>query len=220
MRDADQIRIALRSMGMLNPPPSKYLDRFCARIRITERGCWEWVAARAYYGYGHFCFRGRHFSTHRLIHMWMYGPILPGIYVLHHCDNPPCVNPDHLYRGTQKDNVRDMFLRGRKRHLLRKGERRPSLLPPDLLNWAVFARKNGMSFREIARWCEKPVPVIKHEIRREIGRRTYRPHQIFKAEIGRIRELRTQGRSHLAIAKELGVGETAIWKWIHKLGLQ
>jgi hypothetical protein len=217
MRDADQVRIALRSMGMLNPPPSKYLDRFCARIRITERGCWEWIGIRAVNGYGRLSFRGRARTVHRLIHAWMYGPILDGLCILHHCDNPPCVNPDHLYRGTYKDNTRDMYMRGRARH--RRREHVAPEIAPELLSWAIQAYGKGMLLREIARWCEKPVFIVRHEIRREIGRRTHRPHQIFEPQIQRIRELRAQGRSHLAIANDLGVGETAIWKWIHKLGL-
>jgi hypothetical protein len=206
-------------MGMLNPPPSKYLDRFCARIRITERGCWEWTRSRGFFGYGQFCYKGRQITTHRLIHTWMYGPIPPGLCVLHHCDNPPCCNPDHLYRGTHKDNTRDMYIRGRARYARR--EYREPEIASELLSWAIQAYVKGMPLREIARWCEKPYAIVEREVKRKGVYRYYaRPHQVFEPQIQRIRELRAQGWSHLAIAKDLGVGETAVWKWIHKLGLQ
>jgi hypothetical protein len=57
---------------------------------------------------------------HRFAWELAYGPIPDGLWVLHHCDNPPCVNIDHLYLGTVKDNTADMMRRGRMRHYFRE----------------------------------------------------------------------------------------------------
>lgn len=76
-------------------------------------GCWEWTGHRNARGYGHISVLQKLVLTHR--HAWMLtnGPIPDGQFVLHRCDNPPCVRPDHLYLGTSGDNVRDRQSRGR-----------------------------------------------------------------------------------------------------------
>lgn len=71
--------------------------------------CWEWDGCRNGKGYGQFC----NTRAHRFSYMVYVGKIPDGLFVCHHCDNPPCVNPAHLYAGTAKDNVRDCIARGR-----------------------------------------------------------------------------------------------------------
>jgi hypothetical protein len=95
-------------------PPSKYPPerRFWPKVEKTS-GCWIWKASRDKYGYGQFTFRGECESAHRVAWILCNGPIPEGLGVLHKCDNPPCVNPDHLWVGTQRDNNRDMYLKGR-----------------------------------------------------------------------------------------------------------
>lgn len=77
--------------------------------KTHEHGCWTWQGSRDRKGYG----RWSRVLTHR--HSWSLanGPIPDGLWVLHHCDNPPCVNPRHLYLGTVVENVRDSVARGR-----------------------------------------------------------------------------------------------------------
>lgn len=82
-------------------------------VMLTNE-CWEWNGHRSTSGYGYKCIRRKLTMTHRLAFAWANGPIPPGMFVLHKCDNPPCCNPDHLYLGTAKDNARDMY--ARKRH--------------------------------------------------------------------------------------------------------
>jgi hypothetical protein len=81
-----------------------------------ENGCWEWSGHRHKFGYGTLMID--HVTT--LVHRLMFTVANPGVdidgfNVNHHCDNAPCVNPDHLYRGTQKDNIHDQLRRGRHR---------------------------------------------------------------------------------------------------------
>lgn len=78
------------------------------------RTCWLWTA-HTVKGYGEFYVdkEDRKAYAHRWIYKQLVGPIPDGHGVLHHCDTPVCVRPSHLYTGTQKDNVNDMFARGR-----------------------------------------------------------------------------------------------------------
>jgi hypothetical protein len=81
-------------------------------------GCWEWTLCRDRHGYGRVTIPGkRTHLAHRVAWMLTNGPPPPGLFVLHNCDNPPCVNPDHLRLGTQADNMHDMALRRRSGHL-------------------------------------------------------------------------------------------------------
>lgn len=84
-------------------------------------GCWLWVASLNVHGYGRFWEKGRHVMAHRLMWEIHRGPIPKGLVVLHRCDTPPCVNLEHLTLGTQTENVRDMFAKGRDGNQHRRG---------------------------------------------------------------------------------------------------
>lgn len=88
---------------------------FWTRVRAEASGCWTWQAGRTRQGYGTFSVEQRPYSAHRYAWELVHGPIPDGLYVLHHCDNPPCVRPDHLFLGTHADNMRDMSEKGRGR---------------------------------------------------------------------------------------------------------
>lgn len=81
--------------------------------------CWIWTRCRDRRGYGRFSAKG-HRRAHRFSWALTNGPIPPGMCVLHRCDNPPCVNPAHLFVGTSNDNVADMMAKGRFRNLAMK----------------------------------------------------------------------------------------------------
>lgn len=82
--------------------------------RVTDSGCWEFLAkATTNFGYTAVRWKGRQVNTHRLAYECWVGPIPPGCVVCHRCDNPPCINPSHLFVGTQADNLRDMKAKGR-----------------------------------------------------------------------------------------------------------
>jgi hypothetical protein len=108
---------------------SKVISRFWKYVK-KGRGCWEWQGATHDYGYGvlniRLGLRGDHYScvarAHRISWEIHNGSIPEGFCVLHKCDNPPCVNPDHLWLGTKKDNTSDMYKKGRNRGNFREGE--------------------------------------------------------------------------------------------------
>lgn len=81
--------------------------------------CWLWQASFSGTGYGDFRGNGEHWTAHRAAYTAFIGPIPPKMHVLHRCDNRACCNPEHLFIGTNQDNIRDSSLKGR-----RKGVRR------------------------------------------------------------------------------------------------
>ena len=87
-------------------------QRFMKKVKKTD-SCWLWIASKCN-GYGHFGINGKVYRSHRLSYEHYKGKIPDGLVVRHKCDNPACVNPEHLEVGTQKDNVQDCITRGRK----------------------------------------------------------------------------------------------------------
>lgn len=89
------------------------LNRFENKFTKHENGCWLWNAARRTTGYGVFSFNGKAVTASRVSYILYHG-VDPGeLFVCHTCDNPGCVNPEHLFLGTNLDNVKDRISKGR-----------------------------------------------------------------------------------------------------------
>ncbi len=94
-------------------------ERFWKRVTKAD-GCWEWTGNRSH-GYGLVCAGKKRVGAHRRSWEMANGPVPAGMWVLHKCDNPPCVRPDHLFLGHQKDNEADKVAKGRQRYGSRHG---------------------------------------------------------------------------------------------------
>ena len=102
----------------------EWIDRFNAKWRLNKvNGCWEWTGATADKGYGQIKRPGtrRQIPAHRLSYLIHRGEIPDGKCVLHRCDNPCCVNPEHLFVGTKLDNAQDMVSKMRHTYGERQG---------------------------------------------------------------------------------------------------
>lgn len=91
-------------------------ERFWAKVsKGSENACWAWLSATNYKGYGQFRANGTTVQAHRFAWSLINGEIPSGMLICHHCDNPPCVRPDHLFLGTPHDNNVDCWTKGRGR---------------------------------------------------------------------------------------------------------
>lgn len=93
--------------------------RFLKKIKQNPiTSCWEWQGTiTGNNGYGSMRIPGRQTAyVHRIAYVMYKEPIILGMQVLHACDNPICCNPDHLFLGTQEDNIKDRDMKGRQRN--------------------------------------------------------------------------------------------------------
>ncbi len=96
---------------------AKYIAEFFTKCtQPSPDSCWEWKQSISELGYGKAKFQTKSIGAHRLAYKFAKGEIPKGLYVCHACDNRKCINPAHLFLGTQRDNVQDSVRKGRRRY--------------------------------------------------------------------------------------------------------
>lgn len=160
-----------RKTGRCKPCSCKFRNdnfewRFWNKVKKTPT-CWLWIGGRFPKGYGMFTVKGIPRKAHRISWQIHNGSIPEGLLVLHHCDNPPCVNPKHLWVGTHQDNVDDSVSKGRRC----KGENQweAKLSSSDILKIRKWYKSKKFTQSEMA----KHFKVHLHSIENAIHRRTW-----------------------------------------------
>lgn len=154
------------------------VERFWERVRKSD-GCWEWTGTKRN-DYGTMRVAKKHEYAHRISWLIHSGEMPPrDLCVLHHCDNPPCVRPDHLFLGTKVDNARDAASKGRnasqRRPEIRRGENasRHILSEAQVLEIRRRYAAGGVTYLELAKeFGVKKTTVAKIVIRKLWGHLT------------------------------------------------
>lgn len=148
--------------------PHKYTTsdvlRFQKYVKVSESGCHEWIGSLDAYGYGQLNINRRPAKAHRIAWELANGPVPEGMSILHRCDNPQCVNPEHLFPGTQSDNMKDAARKGR----MHPGEKHgmSKLTESDVLAMRM-AHSSGEGRRDIASRFNVPYSTVNEIIRRD-----------------------------------------------------
>jgi hypothetical protein len=135
---------------LTNPSRLPIAERFWSKVEIMQPDdCWIWTGAIVK-KYGEFAMNGKIQSAHRVSWQLTSGTIPEGMNVLHHCDNPPCVNPKHLFLGTNTDNMQDALRKGRLNP--RTGESCSwSKLKENDVREIRIAYNNGVNYSQLSR---------------------------------------------------------------------
>lgn len=214
----------------------KLLDR----ISVDARGCFNWTKSKCK-GYGRIMIGSRKIPgdrkpkyAHRVSYELFRGTIPPGIMVCHHCDNPACINPAHLFLGTSEDNLRDALRKGR---LPTGEENHNAKLTRDAISLACKQYKAGRSLRSIS----KDIGVDSTTLTKAVTGRTWTMDAIERIEVkasinvgeqngsarlsvSNVMEIRSRcaaGETQASVAKAFGISQSTVSdivrrnKWAH-----
>jgi predicted DNA-binding protein (UPF0251 family) len=170
---------------------------------LPETVCWPWQGALGRGGYGHFRHKHVDYQAHRTMFLMTYGPIPPGLFICHHCDNPPCCNPSHLYLGTNADNAQDAKRKGRTATGDRNGMRR-------------HPERRARGDNHGARLHPERVPRgdahYTHQKPELIRRGDAHPNsKITEQDVRAIRVLHAEGITYREIAARYGLSSRTVW---------
>ena len=184
------------------------LQVFMGYVKIDESGCWLWIGVKNKKGYGQYSINDRPGLAHRKSWTIFKGEIPNKLFVCHKCDVTSCVNPEHLFLGTNKDNMKDMATKGR--HASKKIIKCPNGHPYDTEN-TYLSPANSRHCRT----CSKRQTRI--YLRRLRGVPTRGGAMIYKLmtkEIHmKILDLINSGVKPIEVAKTVNRHRSMVWKW-------
>ncbi len=137
-------------------------------IRVDSNGCWIWTGLVTSRGYGKVTSNKRTVATHRLFYEWFVGPIPEGMCVCHKCDVRRCVNPVHLFLGTQLDNIRDAMAKDRDPSGERNGRARLTTMQVKEIRCKYSAGHTTLA--KLAEQYGTPMQNVSRIVRRELWR--------------------------------------------------
>lgn len=117
---------------------------------VLDNGCWQWTGGKDRDGYGVFGHhRRKQVRAHRASYEFHVGPVSSDVFVCHKCDNPSCINPDHLFLGSPRDNTHDMIAKGRKNTTVGDAHGMAKLSHKDVVE-IINSRKEGVLLTVLA----------------------------------------------------------------------
>lgn len=144
--------------------PWRFQGRSQRKVASLETACILFNDHGPRENYGTVVFQGRNWQAHRLVWTEFYGPIPDGMCVLHKCDVPACVRPDHLELGTQRENMLDMVAKGRHKG---KGLWKDAIFRNGWINITEAARRLGVTRQWVFRLCKAGRIAGAHQIGRQ-----------------------------------------------------
>lgn len=145
---------SIRGMPLDGNPKRTVMERILSKIKKEHNGCWLWTGAKAggvtsrpYHKYGYIRIDGKTKKVSRVLYEMVTGIDLDGYCLCHRCDNPLCVNPDHMFMGSHTDNMRDMISKGRSVHAV--GEANHSKLTENQVFELIEMRRGGVSYKDL-----------------------------------------------------------------------
>ena len=150
-------------------------QRFISKVEISENGCWVWQGGMKE-EYGQFWYHGYNHFAHRISYILFIGEIPTGYNICHTCDVKLCVNPLHLFLGTQSDNIRDMIAKGRRYD--NSGENHPECFLSDsevleIISLYKSGKFTQKTLAEMYGVCQKTISyVIRGRTRRKMYERS------------------------------------------------
>jgi hypothetical protein len=152
------------------------MKRFWNKVNIVgDDECWLWIAGKNHNGYGQFRYKNKMVTAHRMAWFLKFGEIPKdgtphGICILHKCDTPLCVNPNHLFKGTVQDNNKDKTEKGRQSHIGGEEHHQAKLKESQVIQIRQIYKVGGISCKSVAEQFKVSESLVTQIVRGSIWR--------------------------------------------------